>query len=207
MVSSLRGLGLPVVVIDDGSTDRTAELAAAAGAIVLANQRNIGKGASLRRGLEWCADRGASHAVTMDADGQHLTSEVPVLLSAVRAHPQAIIVGQRVIDPAAVARNKLFGNQFANRWVEIACRAAIPDTQSGFRCYPVAATLALRCRARRFAFETEVLIRAVRAGMPVVSVPVSVFYPPPSERTSHYRPWLDTVRIILVVLGLIFRVY
>lgn len=205
VVASALGLGLPLVVIDDGSTDRTVELAAQSGATVLRNPINLGKGASLRRGLQWCGERGITHAVSMDGDGQHLTDQIPRLLAAVA--DDTLVIGQRIVDPARVSPNRLFGNRFANRWVEIACREAIPDTQSGLRVYPVAATLALRCRADRFAFETEVLIRAVRAGLRIVSVPVEVYYPPPDERQSHFDPWRDTVRIIFVVLGLIFRLY
>ena len=91
--------------------------------------------------------------------------------------------------------------------MEIACGLALPDMQSGFRVYPVARTLGLGVRARHFAFETEVLIRAVRAGIEIESVPVAVYYPPPGQRASHYRGFVDTVRIIFVVLGLIFRLW
>jgi len=206
-VTGALGHRKPVVVVDDGSMDQTAEIAARAGATVLSNGRNLGKGESLRRGLRHCRDLGMSHAVTMDGDGQHLPDQIPALIAAATAEPTAIVIGQRIIDPATVSANRLFGNRFANRWVEIACHEAIPDTQSGFRVYPVRATLALSCRARRFAFETEVLIRGVRGGLSIVSVPTEVYYPPPEVRTSHYRPWADTVRIIFVVLGLIFRVY
>ena len=206
-VVGARSHRVPVVVVDDGSTDRTAEIAERAGAAVLRNERNLGKGASLRRGLRWCAGQGVSHAVSMDGDGQHLANQLPVLFAAAAAQPGAIVIGQRIVDPQSVSANKLFGNRFANRWVEIACKEVIPDTQSGFRVYPVEETQSLGCRAERFAFETEVLIRAVRAELTIVSVPVEVYYPPPAQRTSHYRPWADTVRIIFVVLGLIFRVY
>jgi glycosyltransferase involved in cell wall biosynthesis len=205
VVAATAPLGLPILVVDDGSTDRTAELAARAGAELLRNEGNLGKGASLRRGLSWCRERGIARAVSMDGDGQHLADQIPRLLEPAAAG--ALVIGERVIDPTLVSANRLFGNRFANRWVEIACRESIPDTQSGFRVYPVVETLALRCRANRFAFETEVLIRAVRAGLRVVSVPIEVYYPPADERHSHYRPWVDTVRIIFVVLGLIFRIY
>jgi hypothetical protein len=101
----------------------------------------------------------------------------------------------------------VFGNRFANRWVEIACGAALEDTQSGFRVHPLDATLALGCRADRFAFETEVVIRAVRAGMPVRSVPVRVWNPPPGERTSHFRGFRDSLRIVLTVIALLLRLW
>ena len=143
--------------------------------------------------------------MTMDGDGQHLAAEIPRLLAASAAEPDALVIGVRQIGDQEVTPMKLFGNRFANRWVEIACGRALPDTQSGFRVYPLPATLQLGASAGRFAFETEVLILAARPGMAITSVPVAVYYPPAAERVSHYRPWADTVRIIAVVVGLILR--
>lgn len=194
-----------VLVVDDGSHDDTAARAAAAGAEVLRLPENRGKGAALRAGLERLAAGGVTHALAMDGDGQHLPDEIPALLAASAAAPAALIVGARRIGDQEVTPIKLFGNRFANRWVEIACGRALPDTQSGFRVYPLPRVLQLRARAGRFAFETEVLIRATRAGMEIRSVPVAVHYPPAAERVSHYRPWGDTLRIIAVVVGLILR--
>ncbi len=194
-----------VLVVDDGSSDATAANAAAAGAEVLRHPVTRGKGAALRDGMHWLAARGATHVLTMDGDGQHLGSELHALLTASAAAPRALIVGARRIGDQEVTALRRFGNRFADRWVEIACGVRLPDSQSGFRIYPLADTLRLGARAERFAFETEVLIRAARAGLPIVSVPVATYYPPPAARLSHYRPWRDTLRIIAVVLGLIFR--
>jgi glycosyltransferase involved in cell wall biosynthesis len=194
-----------VLVVDDGSADETAARAAAAGAEVLRLGANGGKGAALRAGLERLAADGVTHAVSMDGDGQHLADQIPLLLAAAAAEPAALIVGARRIGDQEVTAIKLFGNRFANRWVEIACGRKLPDTQSGFRVYPLPQTLALGARAEQFAFETEVLIRAARAGMTIRSVPVAVYYPPAAERVSHYRPFRDTVRIIGVVVWLILR--
>jgi glycosyltransferase involved in cell wall biosynthesis len=196
-----------VLLVDDGSQDATAAQAAAAGAQVVRHATNRGKGAALDHGMRLLAELGFERVITMDGDGQHLADQIPLLLQASDADPQAVIVGARQVDPALVAPLRGFGNRFANRWVEIACGQLLPDTQSGFRLYPLRATLALGTRARRFAFETEVLIRAARSAMPIRSVPVQVFYPPASERLSHYRPVVDTLRIICVVLGLIFRLW
>jgi len=194
-----------VLVVDDGSHDDTGALAAASGAEVLRQPVNVGKGAALLAGLTRLAAEGVTHAVTMDGDGQHLAVEIPRLLAASAAEPAGLVIGVRQIGTQEVTPMKLFGNRFANRWVEIACGRALPDTQSGFRVYPLPATLELGATAGRFAFETEVLILAARAGMPITSVPVAVYYPPAAERVSHYRPWADTVRIIAVVVGLILR--
>src|SRR5207253_2093987 len=153
------------------------------------------------------AERGVLRVLTMDGDGQHLPDQIPLLLDAAEADPHALVIGARQVEPGLVAPARLFGNRFANRWVEIACGQSLPDTQSGFRLYPLRDTQALRVRATHFAFETEVLIRAARAGIPIRSVPVRTYYPPIRERISHFRPVWDTVRIIFVVLGLIFRVW
>jgi len=203
------GLGAigTVVVIDDGSTDATAERAGAAGAVVIRHERTRGKGAALANGLQWAAREGFTHAVTMDGDGQHIATEIPKLLERSRQFDEALVIGAREARSTDTTPLRLFGNRFADRWVEIACGLALPDTQSGFRVYPVARTTALGGRARHFGFETEVLIRAVRAGIVIESVPVAVYYPPPGQRVSHYRGFVDTVRIIFVVLGLIFRLW
>ena len=205
VVTAARAHVARVLVVDDGSRDDTAARAAAAGAEVLRLPANRGKGDALRAGLARLAEGGADRVLTMDGDGQHLGSEIPRLLAESDAAPRALVIGARRVEGHDVTPMRLFGNRFANRWVEIACGCALPDTQSGFRVYPLPETLWLGARAGRFAFETEVLIRAARAGLEIRSLPVAVHYPPPAERVSHYRPWRDTLRIIAVVVGLILR--
>ena len=189
-----------VLVIDDGSSDATAERAAAAGAAVERQPTNAGKGAALRRGMESLSARGVTRVLTMDGDGQHLADQLPALLEESNRHPHALIIGARQVAPGEVSAIRLFGNRFANRWVEIATGLALPDTQSGLRVYPLPETLALGVAARHFDFETEVLIRAARGGLLISSVSVRAYNPPPDERVSHFRPFIDTVRIIHVVL-------
>jgi glycosyltransferase involved in cell wall biosynthesis len=207
VVSGAQRYVADVIVVDDGSNDRTGEEARRAGAQVLSHNRQSGKGAALVTGMQALRQLGVRRALTMDGDGQHFAEEIPTLLRGSDACPGALIIGSRRLDTVPVAPARLFGNRFANRWVEIACGQRLPDTQSGFRVYPLAETLALGVRARHFGFETEVLIRAARARIPIVSVPVRVYYPPIEERTSHFRPFVDTIRIISVVLGLIFRLW
>ena len=190
----------PVVVVDDGSSDDTAARAAAAGAEVLRHAVNQGKGAALVTGLQHLATAGIERALTLDADGQHLPDQIPLLLAASDAAPDAIVVGVRRKEGLEIKRVARFGNWFADRVMRWIAGRPLPDTQSGFRVYPVARTLALGTRGTRYDFETEVLLRAARTGMPVLGVPVAVYYPPVAERVSHYRPWADTVRIIRTVL-------
>jgi glycosyltransferase involved in cell wall biosynthesis len=193
-----------VLVVDDGSRDATAEKARMAGAEVFSHGENLGKGMALRSGLEIFSERGVAHAVSLDGDGQHLPEEIPKLTAESFEHPGALVLGARPVDRNVAALNR-FGNDFANLWVRIATGRAFDDTQCGLRVYPIAATLALAPTGRRFDFETEILIRAVRAGLEIRTVAVQVYSPPPELRHSHYDKLWDTVRIIEMVVGLMLR--
>ena len=205
VVAGARAHVTRVIVVDDGSRDDTAARAAAAGADILRHTDNAGKGAALLTGLRALAADGVARALTMDADGQHLAAEVPALLAASDAEPRAIVVGVRRKAGHTIRRLNRFGNWIADALLRRIAGRPLPDTQSGFRVYPVAATLALGARGTRYDFETEVLLRAARRGMPLVGVPVAVHYPPVAERVSHYRPGRDTVRIIETVLRVLAR--
>jgi glycosyltransferase involved in cell wall biosynthesis len=207
VVADAQGHTATVLVVDDGSVDDTAEMSRRAGAAVVSHPVNLGKGAALSTGMRVLFQKGCSHVVTMDGDGQHLAGEIPLLMQASVNCPEALVVGARRVESQRVAGINLFGNRFADRCIAIACGQSIRDTQSGFRVYPLARTLSLGVRSGRFAFETEVLVRAARARIPIISVPVQVHYPPPEERLSHYRKVRDTARIVLVVLGLMLRVW
>ena len=126
--------------------------------------------------------------------------EFVVLLAASDAAPNAFVVGARRKAGHEIRRINRFGNWFADRALRVIAGRPLPDTQSGFRVYPVAATLGLRTIGDRFDFETEILLRAARRGLPVIGVPVEVHYPPVGERVSHFRAGKDTLRIIRTVL-------
>jgi glycosyltransferase involved in cell wall biosynthesis len=200
VVTGTRSVLPSVIVVDDGSADDTAARAAAAGAEVLRHPVNLGKGAALVTGLRRLTAAGIERALTLDADGQHLPDQIPVLLAASDAAPDAIVVGVRRKEGFEIRRVARLGNWVADRLMRWIAGRPLPDTQSGFRVYPVGPTLALGTRGTRYDFETEVLLRAARTGMPVLGVPVTVYYPPVAERVSHYRPWIDTLRIIRSVL-------
>jgi glycosyltransferase involved in cell wall biosynthesis len=206
LVRGCRELVARVLVVDDGSSDATAEEARSAGAEVFAHGENLGKGAALVSGLRYLQERGFTHAISLDGDGQHFAAEIPNLLAESRAHPDALVIGARRIESEVATINR-FGNEFANVWVRIASGRDLGDTQCGQRVYPIGSTLALQPVGQRFDFETEILIRAVRAGMDVRSVPVRVYYPPPELRHSHYDKFWDTARIVEMVVGLMLRLW
>jgi glycosyltransferase involved in cell wall biosynthesis len=200
VVRGTRAVLPAVIVVDDGSRDGTGEAARAAGATVLRQVPNGGKGAALLRGFRHLDGERFTHAVTLDADGQHYPDEIPALTAASTRDPAAFVVGVRRKEGHTIKAIARFGNVVADRLMTAIAGQPLPDTQSGFRVYPLAATLALGARGARYDFETEILFRAARRGLPLVGVPVRVFYPPIAERISHYRPWVDTLRIIRTVL-------
>jgi glycosyltransferase involved in cell wall biosynthesis len=200
VVRDARAVLEPVLVIDDGSGDATGEVARAAGAGVIRQVPNAGKGSALVRGFRALVEEGFTHAVTLDADGQHLAAEIPAMLAAAREDPRAIVVGVRRKAGHEIRAVARFGNTVADCLMRVLAGRPLPDTQSGFRVYPLTATLALGAVGTRYDFETEILFRAARRGLPLVGVPVRVHYPPVAERVSHFRPWVDTLRIIGTVV-------
>lgn len=195
VIARARPLGLPIWVVDDGSTDGTTTLLqGVAGITVLRHERNLGKGAAIWTGFS-AIGRTADWAVTLDADGQHDPQDVPSLIRAVPQGLRPIVVGRREgMSHAGVPWTSRFGRIFSNFWVRAAGGPVLSDTQSGMRLYPLPESLRLGVQARRFQFEVEILVRARWAGIPVVEAPVGVSYAPGGERVSHFRPFVDFCR-------------
>lgn len=194
----------PVIVVDDGSTDDTAVRAAAAGARVVRHPRNRGKGVALRTGLAQALHLGASHAVTLDADGQHPAAEAVRLASWV-APDDALVLGVRDLPGAGAPRANQRSNQISNYWLSRFAGRPLADTQCGLRRYPIRAALDLGGQAQGFGYEAEVLLLASRAGLPLVEVPIQVFYPPAAERQTHFHVVRDPLRIVLRVVATLAR--
>jgi glycosyltransferase involved in cell wall biosynthesis len=187
--------GLPVIVVNDGSTDATgAVLEHFRECQAIRHEGNKGKGFALLTGFEAATRRGMRRAITIDSDLQHDPAEIPRFLAEEREHPDALMVGARDIKAAGAPRANRFGNAMSNCYFRLLSGARLPDTQSGFRSYPIAETLALGCPPSRFEFEFVILVAAARAGIPLRTVSISVRY----ERkiyVSHFRPLTDFVRI------------
>jgi len=185
-------LRLPVIVVDDGSTDSTPNvLASLSGLTVIRHKKNQGKGASLLTGFT-AALRLADWAITIDADGQHDPKDILSLIRAVPRGQRPLVIGKRAgMEHGNAPWTSRWGRRFANFWVWTSCGRWFSDSQSGFRVYPLPETLHLGTKAKRYQFEVEVLVRAVWRGIPIVETPVRALYGPPEERVSHFRPWLD----------------
>jgi len=192
-------LGLTVIVVDDGSADGTADVARDRSAIVVRHPRNLGKGAAIRAGLREAQRRGHGTAVTVDADGQHPAASARIVLEAT-GDPRALVLGVRDLFRDGAPPSNRFGNGVSNFFLSFFARRALLDTQCGLRRYPVIETLALGSRADGYAFEGEVVLRALAAGLPLVEVPVAVVYPPAGEQLSHFRRVVDPTRIVAAVV-------
>jgi hypothetical protein len=190
-----------VVVVDDGSTDETAAALAGLPVTLLQNDHNLGKGASLWRGMQHALGLGVAGVVTLDGDGQHAPEEIPRLLAEARAHPGEIVVGARVFGRDAAPRARYVANRVADFWIGWAAGQPLMDSQSGFRVYPAALLRQVEVKhgpARGFVFESELLIAAARHGFGSRAVPIAALYPQ-AARPSHFRPVLDIVRITRMV--------
>ena len=176
---------LPVVVVDDGSTDDTASQAESAGATVLVQRPNAGKGAALRLGFRYALDHGAVAVVTLDADGQHDPAEIPAFLVAFEAGRPELVVGRRdfgSMPPVRRLSNTLGG------WVfSAAVGRRVTDNQSGYRLIGRRLmTALLDSEETGFEFEVEMIARCIALGLPMTDVPIRTIY---GGEPSHIRPW------------------
>jgi glycosyltransferase involved in cell wall biosynthesis len=188
-----------IIVVNDGSTDDTQQLLPQFSSIQLISyQPNRGKGYALRTGIKAAAEAGYDYAIAIDSDGQHFAHDIPAFLSQIEKTPGALIIGARNLNQENVPGKSSFGNRFSNFWYWIETGRKLPDTQSGYRLYPVKKLAKKRYFTRKYEFEIEVLVRAAWSGIPVISIPVSVYYPPAEERVSHFRPFRDFTRISML---------
>ncbi|MCM7773512.1 glycosyltransferase family 2 protein [Enterobacter asburiae] len=210
VLSRLAPFGLPCLVVDDGSEAITRQelerLAAEQPQMTLIRlAQNAGKGAAVIRGLEACARAGYTHAVQVDADGQHAIEDIPKLLALAERHPDALISGQPIYDDS-IPRSRLYGRWVTHVWVWIETLSLqLKDSMCGFRVYPVAPTLRLAARetlGKRMDFDTEVMVRLYWQGNTSIFLPTRVTYP--QDGLSHFDALKDNVRISLMHTRLFF---
>ncbi len=203
VVEGARMLGYPLFVVDDGSTDATAQVLNSLGGVhVLHHPVNQGKGVALIAGMRAAAEF-ADYAITMDADGQHDPADARSLVAALAQGRRAIVIGRRKMDDAPWTSRK--GRAFSNLWVWASGGPRLADSQSGFRIYPIPETLTLGVVARRYQFEVEVLARAAWQGIPILEAPISAAYGSDLPRISHFRPLVDFLRNARTFSRLIVR--
>jgi glycosyltransferase involved in cell wall biosynthesis len=180
-----------VVVVDDGSSDATAEAARKAGADVIVHEQNRGKGESIKSGFRHWLEQGATYVVILDADGQHLPEEIERFLAAAASGIGELLIGTRMNDVREMPALRRAVNRYMSRKISRACGQEIPDTQCGFRMVHRSIMPNLLGGTERFDYETEMLILASRAGCRIASVPISTVY---SDEVSSIHPVRDTLR-------------
>jgi glycosyltransferase involved in cell wall biosynthesis len=190
-----------VIVVDDGSTDETAETLTGLDITLLRNEQNRGKADSLWRGFQQALVGGAAAVITLDADGQHAPEEIPSFITAALHDPEAFLIGARRVEQRKACSTRYVANRVADFWISWAAGRPIEDSQSGFRLYPARFLRNMAVKHglnQSFVFESEVLIEAGRGGVQCLHIPVN-FTPRTGPRASHFRPVLDIARIARMV--------
>jgi len=189
-----------IIVVNDGATDTTPSILEkfTDSIITISHSDNQGKGMALRTGFSKAVELGCDYAITIDSDGQHFPSDLVNFLDKIETHPGSLIIGARNMNSENVPGGSSFGNQFSNFWFRVETGVKLPDTQSGYRLYPVKKLEKINFFSTRFEFEIEVIVKAAWRGIPVISMPVRIFYAKGAERISHFRPSKDFARISIL---------
>ena len=201
-----------ILVVNDGSTDQTAAILERFPYVRVHHQYpNQGKGMALRNGFKFADSLGFEYALTIDSDGQHFAEDIPWFIEKIKAEPGSLIIGARNMNQAGVPGKSSLGNRISTFWFRFETGITLPDTQSGYRLYPLAPLRGLRFFTTKFEFEIEVIVRAAWKDIPVTSVPVKIFYAPAATRVSHFRPFRDFTRVsilntLLVVLAVFYYI-
>jgi glycosyltransferase involved in cell wall biosynthesis len=205
VIESVLALGVPMIVIDDGSDDRTPQIVGALAVTLLRHATRRGKGEALRHGFREALRQGYDAVLTMDGDGQHQASDIPHIVAAAAFHRGDVVIGARLLDRTQQPIGRRRANAVADWGISWACGQPVTDTQSGQRWYPRAALDLVDLPAQHFVFEAAILIAASRElKLAVVSVPIASRYHH-GFRRSYFKPVRDVTRITLYTVGRVFH--
>ncbi len=199
-----------VILVNDGCTDSTSEILKKYPQItVVTHLANKGKGLALRHGFSKAVEKGFEYVISIDSDGQHFPKDFVIFLNKIEEQPESLVIGARNMAVENVPNKSNFGNRVSNFWYKVETGISLTDTQSGFRLYPVQKLKKIWFFTTKFEFEIEVIVKAAWRGIPVINVPVSVYYAPQNERVSHFNARRDSTRIsflntYLVILAALF---
>lgn len=193
IIKRIKGQGLETVIVDDGSFDHTADIARQAGAVVLENKINQGKGASLIQGFSYVLNSGFDAVITMDGDGQHLPEDIPFFLRLATYSQVGILVGNRMSKTKDMPVIRSVTNKFMSWLISSVIKQRIPDTQCGFRLIKREVLEKIKLKTTKYEIESELLIKAARLGFKIESVPIKTVY---AGEKSQINPVMDTVRFI-----------
>ncbi|OGV46232.1 MAG: hypothetical protein A2X46_18295 [Lentisphaerae bacterium GWF2_57_35] len=196
VVTAIRRYCPQVVVIDDGSSDRTAVEAEQAGAMVLRHPQNQGKGVALNTGFRYAREKGFEVAITMDADGQHDPVEIPNFIEAYVRTGIPVLVGNRMADVAHMPAVRKWTNQLMSWMLSRLMGQYVPDTQCGYRLYRCDVIPFVSATSERFAAESEILLHVAERGIRISSVRIATIY---GDETSKIHPLADTWRFLAML--------
>ncbi len=208
---------MDVIVVNDGSTDNTsAILHSIKGLKIIEYDKNRGKGYALKKGFEYALQMDFSYAITLDGDGQHYPYDIKLFLEANQKKPGTLIIGSRKLEGIKRSKGSSFANKFSNFWFYIQTGRYLPDTQTGYRLYPLKKIYGLGLLTSRYEAELELLVLASWHGIELVPIDINVYYPPKDQRVSHFRPGKDFARIsflntilcfLAIIYGLPLRIF
>lgn len=201
LARAIKGMGLLPIVVDDGSTDKTALQAEANGAKVLRNKQNLGKGASLKRGFEYMLNKGYDAVIIMDGDGQHSPDEIQKFIDAASKEENILVTGNRMTNTKKMPFDRKITNIFMSFIMSSICAQKIPDTQCGLRLIKANLLKKISVASSRFEVESEILVKASRMGTKILSIPIESRY---GKESSQINPFWDTCRFIVFLLKLPF---
>lgn len=194
-----------IIIVNDGATDSTPELLKQfeSSISILKNSPNRGKGFSLRKAFKFANEKGFDNAITIDSDGQHFASDIPKMVATAVEFPNTVLMGSRNMEQEGVPQKSSFGNKFSNFWFKMETWITLPDTQTGYRLYPLKPLKKMRLFTTKFELEIEVIVRLAWKNIQFKAVPIDVKYDP-EERVSHFRPGRDFFRISVLNTVLVF---
>jgi glycosyltransferase involved in cell wall biosynthesis len=199
VISEVLNITKDIIVVNDGSTDNTSLILQKFNFLkIISYNPNKGKGYAIQKGFKAAITEAFNYAITIDSDGQHYPSDIGIFIQRIGEEPNALIVGARNLAPENFSKGSSFANRFSNFWYRILTGIRLPDTQTGFRLYPLDLIKDMKFFTSKYEFEIEILVRAAWRRIKINSVPIRVFYPPRTERISHFRPFKDFVRISLL---------
>ncbi|MCB9225776.1 MAG: DUF2062 domain-containing protein [Chitinophagales bacterium] len=210
VIDSVLAYTTDIIIVNDGSTDNTAQLLSNTKAKAVVNfEKNQGKGMALRAGFKKALELGYTHAITIDSDGQHKASDLPAFFNAIKEDPGALYIGSRNMNTENVPGASSFGNKFSSFWFKFETGIDAPDTQSGYRSYPIFKYKNMKFFTSKYEFEIEVIVRSAWKDIPIKFLPIDVYYPPQEERITHFRKIPDFTRIsilntVLVTMALFY---
>lgn len=202
LVKEISAEGLDILVIDDGSKDRTAELAKASGAHVLINNENEGKGATLKRGFNYATNHKYDAVITMDADGQHDPRDLKPLIDEAKRRKSNLVVGNRMSFYKNMPLIRILTNKFMSLVISLMCQQDVPDTQCGYRFISTDILKKIDLFTSNFEIESEVLVQAAKKGYRIDSFPIKTIY---AGQKSQINPFVDTFRFIRFLIKHQFR--